>query len=41
MLSAVSSRCMYGGVAETSIYVHAGHHGRSVGSATIVHRSVE
>lgn len=30
-LSAVSSRCVYGGVAETSIYVHPELHGRGVG----------
>jgi L-amino acid N-acyltransferase YncA len=31
MLSAVSSRCVYGGVAETSIYIHSGYQGRGVG----------
>ncbi|MCF0041514.1 GNAT family N-acetyltransferase [Dyadobacter fanqingshengii] len=31
MLSAVSSRCVYGGVAETSIYVHSGYQGEGVG----------
>nr|WP_298935634.1 GNAT family N-acetyltransferase [uncultured Dyadobacter sp.] len=30
-LSAVSSRCVYGGVAETSIYIHPEFHGRGVG----------
>lgn len=35
MLSAVSSRCVYGGVAETSIYVHSGYHGRGVGRALL------
>ncbi len=34
-LSAVSSRCVYGGVAETSIYIHAEFHGRSVGRALL------
>ncbi len=31
LLSAVSSRCVYGGVAETSIYIHPEFHGRGVG----------
>ncbi|MBO9616944.1 MAG: N-acetyltransferase [Dyadobacter sp.] len=35
MLSAVSSRCVYGGVAETSIYVHQAHHGKGIGSALL------
>ncbi|MCF2489061.1 GNAT family N-acetyltransferase [Dyadobacter sp. CY347] len=35
MLSVVSSRCVYGGVAETSIYVHSGYHGHGVGSALL------
>ncbi|MCE7059258.1 GNAT family N-acetyltransferase [Dyadobacter sp. CY343] len=35
MLSAVSSRCVYGGVAETSVYVHPQHHGRGVGQALL------
>jgi L-amino acid N-acyltransferase YncA len=30
-LSAVSSRCVYGGVAEVSVYVSASHRGRRVG----------
>jgi PAS domain S-box-containing protein len=30
-LSGVSDRCAYAGVAENSIYVHPGHHGRGVG----------
>ncbi|MET7257836.1 GNAT family N-acetyltransferase [Dyadobacter fermentans] len=30
-LSTVSSRCVYGGVAETSIYIHPEFHGRGVG----------
>jgi len=33
MLSAVSSRCVYGGVAETSIYVHSAFQGRGLGHA--------
>ena len=32
-LSAVSDRCVYGGVAEVSVYVGAGHRGRGVGHA--------
>ena len=32
-LSAISNRCVYAGVAETSIYVGAEHRGRGVGSA--------
>ena len=35
MLSAVSSRCVYGGVAETSVYVHPAYHGRGVGNALL------
>lgn len=35
MLSAVSSRCVYGGVAETSIYIHSGYQGRGVGRALL------
>lgn len=35
MLSAVSSRCVYGGVAETSIYIHPEFHGRGVGKALL------
>ncbi|SKC03752.1 GNAT family N-acetyltransferase [Dyadobacter psychrophilus] len=35
MLSAVSSRCVYGGVAETSIYVNPEHHGLGVGRALL------
>ena len=35
MLSAVSSRCVYGGVAETSIYIHSGFQGRGVGGALL------
>ncbi|ACT92102.1 GNAT family N-acetyltransferase [Dyadobacter fermentans] len=34
-LSAVSSRCVYGGVAETSIYIHPEFHGRGVGRALL------
>ena len=30
-LSAVSSRCVYGGVAEVSVYVSKGHRGRGIG----------
>lgn len=30
-LSAVSSRCVYGGVAEVSVYVSASHRGRGIG----------
>ena len=30
-LSDVSSRCVYGGVAETSVYVHRDHRGKGVG----------
>ena len=32
-LSAVSDRCVYGGVAEISVYVHPNHSGHGVGSA--------
>jgi L-amino acid N-acyltransferase YncA len=32
-LSAVSSRCVYGGVAETSIYIHPGYRSQGVGRA--------
>lgn len=35
MLSAVSSRCVYAGVAETSVYVHSEYHGRGVGRALL------
>lgn len=35
LLSAVSSRCVYGGVAETSIYIHPEFHGRGVGRALL------
>lgn len=35
MLSAVSNRCVYAGVAEMSIYVHSGYHGRGVGRALL------
>jgi len=34
-LSAVSSRCVYGGVAETSVYIHPQFHGRGVGRALL------
>ena len=34
-LSAVSNRCVYGGVAETSIYIHPEFHGRGVGRALL------
>ena len=34
-LSAVSSRCVYGGVAETSIYLHPEFHGRGIGRALL------
>ncbi|MGG7666507.1 GNAT family N-acetyltransferase [Dyadobacter sp. BHUBP1] len=34
-LSAVSSRCVYGGVAETSIYIHPEYHGHGVGRALL------
>jgi len=34
-LSAVSSRCVYGGVAETSIYIHPEFHGRGIGRALL------
>lgn len=34
-LSAVSSRCVYGGVAETSIYVHTEFHERGIGRALL------
>jgi L-amino acid N-acyltransferase YncA len=33
--SAVSSRCVYAGVVEHSVYVHPGHHGRGVGGALL------
>ena len=33
--SAVSSRCVYAGVIEHSVYVHAGHRGRGVGAALL------
>lgn len=33
--SAVSSRCVYAGVIEHSVYVHSGHHGRGVGGALL------
>ncbi|KAA6439285.1 N-acetyltransferase family protein [Dyadobacter flavalbus] len=35
LLSAVSSRCVYGGVAETSIYIHPQFHGRGIGRALL------
>lgn len=35
MLTAVSSRCVYGGVAETSIYIHSGYRGMGVGRALL------
>lgn len=34
-LSAASSRCVYGGVAETSIYIHPEFHGCGVGRALL------
>ena len=34
-LSPVSSRCVYGGVAETSVYVGAAHRGRGYGHALL------
>lgn len=34
-LSAVSSRCVYGGVAETSIYIQPEYHGHGVGRALL------
>lgn len=34
-LSAVSSRCVYGGVAETSVYIHPEFHGRGIGRALL------
>jgi len=34
-LSAVSSRCVYGGVAETSIYIHPEFHWRGIGRALL------
>lgn len=34
-LSAVSSRCVYGGVAETSVYIHPQFHGRCIGRALL------
>jgi L-amino acid N-acyltransferase YncA len=34
-LSPVSSRCVYGGVAEVSVYVSADHRGRGVGLALL------
>lgn len=33
--SAVSSRCVYAGVIEHSVYVDPGHHGRGLGSALL------
>jgi L-amino acid N-acyltransferase YncA len=33
--SAVSSRCVYAGVIEHSVYVHAGHHRRGAGAALL------
>ena len=33
--SAVSSRCVYAGVIEHSVYVEPGHHGRGVGGALL------
>jgi L-amino acid N-acyltransferase YncA len=33
--SAVSSRCVYAGVIEHSVYVHPGHRGRGLGSALL------
>ncbi|ACT92163.1 GNAT family N-acetyltransferase [Dyadobacter fermentans] len=34
-LSVVSSRCVYGGVAETSVYIHPQFHGRGIGRALL------
>ncbi len=34
-LSPVSSRCVYGGVAEVSVYVHESHRGSGVGKALL------
>jgi L-amino acid N-acyltransferase YncA len=36
-LSAVSSRCVYAGVAEVSVYVSAGQRGRGVGRLLLTH----
>jgi L-amino acid N-acyltransferase YncA len=33
--SAVSSRCVYAGVIEHSVYVHPGHQGRGIGAALL------
>lgn len=35
-LSAVSDRCVYGGVAEVSVYVHPEAHGRGIGLALLL-----
>lgn len=39
-LSAVSSRCVYSGVAEESTYVHADHRGHGIGS-TLLRRLIQ
>lgn len=36
-LSPISNRCVYGGVAEVSVYVHVGHSGKGVGFLLLSH----
>jgi len=36
-LSSVSSRCVYAGVCEVSVYVHAEHRGKRIGRALLQH----